>query len=95
MVYIVTGTFNTASWVYYGRREERGELLPRSGRYVEIPTGCAVFPRELLPWPPRSYVNKAYNVTHWTEFEHGGHFAAMEHPDMLVKDIRKFVRNLK
>ena len=95
MVYIVTATFNTASWVYYGRREERGGLLPRSGRYVEIPTGCAVFPRELLPWPPRSYVNKAYNVTHWTEFEHGGHFAAMEHPNILVNDIRKFVRSLK
>jgi len=94
MIYIATGTFNTASWVYYGRREERGALLPRSGRYVEIPTGCAVFPKELLPWPPKSYVNKAYYVTHWTEFPRGGHFAAMEHPEMLVDDIRKFVGSL-
>ena len=95
MVYITTGTFYTASWVYYGRREERGTLLPRSGRYVEIPTGCAVFPKELLPWPPKSYVNRAYNVTHWTEFPHGGHFAAMEHPEMLVDDIRKFAGSLR
>ena len=95
MVYITTGTFNTASWIYYGRRKEGGRILSPSGRRVAIPTGCAVFPKELLAWPPKSYVNRVYNVTHWTEFPRGGHFAAMEQPEMLVDDIRKFCRSLR
>jgi len=61
---------------------------------VEVPTGCALFPEELLAWPPRSYVDRIYNVTHWTKMSRGGHFAAMEEPDLLVKDIRTFARNL-
>ena len=94
MVYIVTGTFNTASWIYYGRREEGGRILSPEGKRVEVPTGCALFPEELLAWPPRSYVDRIYNVTHWTKMSRGGHFAAMEEPDLLVKDIRTFARSL-
>ena len=94
MVYIVTRTFNTASWIYYGRREEGGRVLSPEGKRVEVPTGCAVFPRELLAWPPRSYVDRIYNVAQWTEMPRGGHFAAMEEPDLLIQDIRKFARNL-
>jgi len=95
MVYLVTGTFNTASWIYYGRREEGGRLLSAEGKRVEVPTGCALFPAELLSWPPRSYVERVYNVTHWTEMPRGGHFAAMEQPDLLVEDIRTFARTLR
>ncbi|HAK52804.1 MAG TPA: epoxide hydrolase, partial [Gammaproteobacteria bacterium] len=94
MVYIVTGTFNTASWIYYGRREEGERILSPEGKRVEVPTGCALFPEELLAWPPRSYVDRIYNVTHWTKMPRGGHFAAMEEPDLLVKDIRAFARSL-
>ena len=95
MVYIVTRTFNTASWIYYGRREEGERLLSPEGKRVEVPTGCALFPAELLAWPPRSYAERLYNVTQWTEMPRGGHFAAMEQPDLLIQDIRKFVRALK
>jgi len=94
MVYVITGTFNTASWIYYGRREEGGRVLSPEGRRVEVPTGCAVFPAELLAWPPRSYADRIYNVTQWTEMPHGGHFAAMEEPDLLIEDIRRFRRSL-
>ena len=94
MVYVTTGTFNTASWIYYGRREEGGRVLSTQGRRVEVPTGCAVFPAELLTWPPRSYADRIYNVTQWTEMPHGGHFAAMEEPDLLIEDIRRFRRSL-
>lgn len=94
MVYIVTRTFNTASWIYYGRREEGGRVLSPEGKRVEVPTGCAVFPKELLAWPPRSYAERIYNITQWTEMPHGGHFAAMEEPALLIEDIRKFARNL-
>ena len=94
MVYIVTRTFNTASWIYYGRREEGGRLLSPEGKRVEVPTGCALFPAELLAWPPRSYAERIYNVTQWTEMPRGGHFAAMEEPDLLIEDIRAFARSL-
>lgn len=94
MVYIVTKTFNTASWIYYGRREEGGRVLSAEGLRVEVPTGCALFPAELLAWPPRSYAERIYNVTQWTTMPRGGHFAAMEQPDLLIEDIRTFVRSL-
>jgi pimeloyl-ACP methyl ester carboxylesterase len=94
MVYIVTRTFNTASWIYYGRREEGGRILSSNGKRVEVPTGCALFPAEMLAWPPRSYAERIYNITQWTEMPRGGHFGAMEQPDLLVKDIRNFARRL-
>ncbi|WP_029061187.1 epoxide hydrolase family protein [Labrenzia sp. DG1229] len=95
MIYITTRTFNTASWIYYGRREEGGRILSPEGRRVEVPTGCAVFPAEMLNWPPRSYAERLYNIRHWTEMPSGGHFAAMEEPEMLLDDIRKFARALR
>ena len=95
MIYITTRTFNTASWIYYGRREEGGRILSPKGKRVEAPTGCAVFPAEMLNWPPRSYVERIYNVKHWTEMPRGGHFAAMEEPDLLLEDIRAFARTLR
>ena len=95
MVYLVTGTFNTASWIYYGRREEGGRLLSPDGHRVEVPTAAALFPVELLSWPPRSYAERIYNIARWTEMPRGGHFAALEQPDLLVDDIRAFARTLR
>lgn len=95
MVYITTRTFNTASWIYYGRREEGGRILSKDERRVEVPTACALFPAEMLAWPPRSYVERLYNVQQWTEMPAGGHFAALEQPELLVDDIRRFARSLR
>ncbi|WP_223426277.1 epoxide hydrolase family protein [Tateyamaria pelophila] len=95
MIYVATKSFNTASWIYYGRREEGGRILSPEGARVEVPTGCAVFPAEFLTWPPRSYVDRIYNVQHWSEMPRGGHFAAMEEPDLLLADIRTFARGLR
>ena len=95
MIYITTRTFNSASWIYYGRREEGGRILSPEGHRVEVPTGCAIFPAEMLNWPPRSYAERIYNIQHWTEMPRGGHFAAMEEPEMLLNDIRKFARTLR
>ena len=95
MIYVVTRTFNTASWIYYGRREEGGRFFPSDFKKIEIPTAAAVFPAEMSEWPPRSYVDRIFNITQWTEMPSGGHFAAMEQPELLVKDIVKFARTIR
>jgi len=94
MVYIVTKTFNTASWIYYGRREEGGRFFPNDFKKIEIPTAAAVFPAEMSEWPPRSYVDRIFNITQWTEMPRGGHFAAMEEPELLIRDIVKFAKTI-
>ena len=95
MVYILTKTFDTASWIYFGRREEGGRFFPKDFKKIEIPTAAAIFPAEMSEWPPKSYVERIFNIQQWTEMPAGGHFAALEKPDLLVEDIRKFSRNLK
>ena len=94
MVYVVTKTFNTASWIYYGRREEGGRFFPKDFKRIKIPTAVAVFPAEMSEWPPRSYVERIFNITQWTKMQSGGHFAALEKPDLLVKDLVKFSRTV-
>ena len=59
-----------------------------------MPTARALFPKELLAWLQQSYVDRVYNIIRWTQFPRGGHFAAMEAPEMLVEDIRAFARTL-
>ena len=95
MVYIVTKTFNTASWIYYGRREEGGRFFPKDFRRIEVPTAAALFPAEMSAWPPRSYVDRMFNIKRWTNMSKGGHFAALEQPDLLVDDIRAFAQTLR
>jgi len=95
MVYILTKTFDTATWIYYGRREEGGRFFPQNFKKIEIPTAAAIFPAEMSEWPPRSYVERIFNIKQWSEMPSGGHFAALEKPDLLVNDIRKFLRSLR
>ena len=94
MLYLVTKTFNTSTWIYYGRREEGGRSLPKDRLPLKIPTAIAKFPKEYLEWAPRSYVERIYNVKQWTNMPAGGHFAALEKPDLLIKDIREFGKKL-
>jgi len=94
MVYLVTKTFNTASWIYYGRVGEGGRFLPKEGLPIKVPTAVALFPKEYLEWAPRSYVERIYNIQRWTEMPKGGHFAALEQPDLLVKDLIDFAKSL-
>ena len=59
-----------------------------------MPTGVAVFPREIAP-AIRRFAEQSDNITHWSEFDRGGHFAAMEVPGLLTGDIRDFFRPLR
>jgi len=95
MIYLVTKTFNSASWIYYGRREEGGRFFPNDFKKIKAPTGVALFPLEMSEWPPRSYVDRIFNVQQWTNMPKGGHFAAIEQPDLLVNDLVKFAKKIK
>lgn len=61
---------------------------------IRPPLGMAHFPRE-LPTPPRSWAERAFDVTRWSEMAAGGHFAALEQPDALAREIRAFFRPLR
>ncbi|HWA92261.1 MAG TPA: epoxide hydrolase [Rhizomicrobium sp.] len=94
MIYLVTRSFNTATWLYRGLAEDlTGAPVPQKAR-IEKPVGIAAFPVDLIPFPPRSLVERHMNVTQWTDFKEGGHFAALERGDDLVADIRKFATSL-
>ena len=90
MIYIITKSFNTASWIYFGRRKEGGRSFPKNFKKIKVPTAIAIFPKEMLEWPPKSYVNRIFNIKRWRKFPNGGHFAALEEPDNLVSDILSF-----
>ena len=64
------------------------------GVKIDIPTGIAVFPKELIPFPPRSMVEKHYNIVRWVNFDRGGHFAAMETNELFADEILTFVREV-
>jgi pimeloyl-ACP methyl ester carboxylesterase len=93
MVYLVTRSFNTASWIYRGRLDEGGTTLA-PGTKVVVPTAVANFAREPFLFPPRSYAERSYNIVRWTDHERGGHFAAMEQPEAFALDVRASVGEL-
>ena len=95
MVYILTNTFSTATWIYFGRRKEGGRYFPKNFKKIDTPTGIAVFPKEMSEWPPKSYVERIFNIQHWKEMDSGGHFAALEKPRLLIEDIREFFSKIK
>ena len=94
MIYIITKSFNTATWIYFGRRKEGGRSFPQNFKKIKVPTAIAVFPKEMLEWPPKSYVNRIFNVVRWTKMPKGGHFAALEEPELLIKDIKSFFKKI-
>jgi len=61
---------------------------------VDVPTAVAIFPGELYQ-PPRAWVQRQFNLQRWTEMPRGGHFAALEAPQLLAEDVRAFVRSLR
>lgn len=91
-LYWVTGTIHSSIRLYKESRADPLRLAP--GERVRVPCGIARFPRE-APFPPREWVERGYDVAHWTEMPRGGHFAALEEPELLARDVREFFRNLR
>ena len=66
----------------------------KTGEKTEVPTAFALFPKDISS-PPKDFAERFFNVQQWTEMPKGGHFAAMEQPELLAEDIRKFVTSLQ
>ena len=94
MIYVMTDSFATGAWYYRGLIEE-GRLAFQPGERVETPTAFANFPGEpLYQAPPRSFAERAYNIVRWSDQPRGGHFAAMEEPDLYVDEVRAWGRSV-
>ena len=87
-VYWHTKTAASSARLYKEGQSGWGQRAPRS----EVPSGVAVFPGD---FGIRRIAERENNVVHWSEFDRGGHFAAMEAPDLLVGDIRNFFRTFR
>jgi microsomal epoxide hydrolase len=93
MLYWATGAIGSTFWPFYARLHEPW-IVPDGGT-VNVPTGYAEHPREILT-PPRSLAEPFYsNIQRWTRMPEGGHFPALEAPDALATDIREFFRCLR
>jgi pimeloyl-ACP methyl ester carboxylesterase len=93
MIYWVTGTISSSARLYH---EDALQSAPQlsAGQYIEVPAGVATFPKDLT-YPPRELGERFLRVARWTEMPRGGHFAALEVPDLLVEDLRAFLRPLR
>lgn len=89
-IYWFTQTIASSFRPYYDNNHN-----PRPYPWVKVlsPAAVAVFPADIAT-PPREFAERWYDVRQWTEMPHGGHFAALEQPDLLSADIRRFFARL-
>ena len=92
MIYWVTETISSSARLYYEDSHAAPQL--KQGQYIEVPAGVATFPKDLT-LPPRELGERFLRVERWTEMPRGGHFAALEEPELLVDDMRAFFHDLK
>jgi pimeloyl-ACP methyl ester carboxylesterase len=90
-IYWFTATAGSSARLYYeaARSGQWGRPAPSTA-----PTGVAVYPKEIAP-AIRRFAEPDNHIVHWSEFDRGGHFAAMEQPGTLVADVRAFFRGLR
>ena len=81
-VYILTKSFNSASCIYHGRREEGGRYFSKEFKKTST-------------WPPKFYLDHMFNIKQLTKMLKAEHYAALEQPDLLIEDIVKFNSVLK
>jgi microsomal epoxide hydrolase len=89
MTYWVTGTITSSARLYWELQHS-----DRNVERVDVPTGIARYPKEVIQFP-RPWVEHRYNITHWADMPRGGHFAAMEQPELFVDDVRAFFRTVR
>jgi microsomal epoxide hydrolase len=99
VLYWATETINDAFAPYYdithaGASTWIKQKLKQFTGTSDVPAAFAMFPKDLSS-PPREWAERFFNVERWTEMPRGGHFAALEEPELLVNDIREFYRPLR
>jgi microsomal epoxide hydrolase len=90
-VYWVTKTINSSIRLYC--ESQRTDRFGPTGEYITVPTAAAVFPKEMFRIP-EAYAKSRFNLVRYNRFDRGGHFAALEEPDLLVQDVREFFHDL-
>jgi len=91
-LYWATGAIGSSFWPYYARMHGPWPI-PEGA--IAVPTGYVEFPKEILR-PPRSVAERVFtDIRRWTVMEKGGHFAALEQPEALAREIREFFRPLR
>lgn len=92
-IYWFTGTINSANTLYKaGPAEGTSQLKP--GERVTVPTAYSEYPIDVLPETPRSWAERGYNIVRWRIMDRGGHFAAMEEPELFADDVRDAFREM-
>ncbi len=95
MLYVASSATVTATWIYHGKRLEGSNRFPAGAR-VRAPAGVAAFPDPVFIPTPRSFAEKTYsNIVHWSEMPKGGHFAALEEPQLMLDDLRAFIAKVQ
>jgi hypothetical protein len=91
MIYWVTETINSSIRMYY----ENTRMSPplKAGQHIEVPAGVALFSKD-IKLPPRELAERSLRVQRWTHLPRGGHFAALEEPELLAEEIPAFFRPL-
>ncbi len=94
-LYWLTGTINSSFGPYYadGFADDPADDPLPTGR-MQVPCGVAIFPKN-MDQPPRELGERLLTLHRWTEMPRGGHFPALEEPDLLVEDLRAFFRPLR
>lgn len=90
-LYWFTQTIHSSIRLY--NEDSRAPLRFSKNDFISAPVAIAKFHKE-EPFPPRKFIERGYNIQHWTEFPVGGHFAAMEQPALLANDIKQFAKEL-
>jgi pimeloyl-ACP methyl ester carboxylesterase len=93
MLYWVTRSFASSARLYW--ETMHSGALQGPFEHVDVPTGIARYPKEEILRFPRSWVEARYHVTHWAEMPRGGHFAAMEEPELFADDVVAFFQTLR
>jgi pimeloyl-ACP methyl ester carboxylesterase len=91
-IYWATETINSSMRLYYEAEHNPGPF--KQGERIDVPCAVALFPKD-IDQPPREWAERSYNVQRWTRMPRGGHFAALEEPELLAHDIRSFFRPLR
>lgn len=94
MLYLVTDSFGTSTWIYVAEGREGYQTLA-PGQRIDVPVALAAYRDPVFPMPPREVASLPHSVVRYTTMPTGGHFPFYEDADALIEDLRRFARGLR